>query len=108
VKHEGKRTLSLDIGNDGERLLIPAITVELFDQQGASIGRFDAGRTRIYPSCSVRAKVDLTDVPPGHGIHWRGLEACWFLAPCASGQVSPLSGCLSQICLRIRLTALEP
>jgi hypothetical protein len=65
VKHEGKRTLSLDIGNDGERLLIPAITVELFDQQGASIGRFDAGRTRIYPSCSVRAKVDLTDVPPG-------------------------------------------
>jgi hypothetical protein len=65
VKNEGKRALSLDIGNDGERLLIPTISVELFDQQGASIGRFDAGRSRIYPACSVRAKVDLTDVPSG-------------------------------------------
>jgi hypothetical protein len=62
---EGKRALHLDIGNDGERLLIPAMTVELFDQRGASIGRFEAGRARIYPACSVRAKVDLTDVPAG-------------------------------------------
>jgi hypothetical protein len=65
VKADGKRFFQLDIGNDGERLLIPAIGVELFDQKGASLGRFDAGRTRIYPTCSVRAKVDLTDLPCG-------------------------------------------
>lgn len=65
VQGGGKRALELDIANDGERLLIPAMTVELFDQSGASIGRFDAGRARIYPACSVRAKVDLTDVPLG-------------------------------------------
>lgn len=65
VQGDGKRALQLDIGNDGERLLIPAMTVELFDKGGASIGRFDAGRSRIYPACSVRAKVDLTDVPGG-------------------------------------------
>lgn len=65
VAGDGKRTLQLDIGNDGERLLIPAMSVELFDQGGASIGRFEAGRARIYPACSVRAKVDLTDVPAG-------------------------------------------
>jgi len=65
VKSAGKRALQLDIGNDGERLLVPTMTVELFDQRGASIGRFDAGRARIYPTCSVRAKVDLTDVPCG-------------------------------------------
>lgn len=65
VKNEGKRVLQLDLLNDGERLLIPAVTVELFDQGGASIGRFEAGRTRIYPACSFRAKADLTDVPAG-------------------------------------------
>ncbi|MGB8169939.1 MAG: hypothetical protein WCF18_20720 [Chthoniobacteraceae bacterium] len=65
VQVAGRRALQLDIANDGERLLVPAMTVELFDRQGASIGRFDAGRARIYPTCSVRAKVDLTDVPVG-------------------------------------------
>ena len=65
VQGEGKRALQLDIANDGERLLLPMMTVELFDQGGASIGRFEAGRARIYPACSVRAKVDLTDVPAG-------------------------------------------
>ena len=65
VNYADKRNLELDIGNDGERLLIPSMTVELFDNTGASVGRFDAGRTRIYPGCSVRAKVDLTDIPSG-------------------------------------------
>ena len=65
VQGDGKRSLELDIGNDGERLLIPAMTVELFDQAGASIGRFQGGRARIYPACSVRTKIDLTDVPAG-------------------------------------------
>jgi hypothetical protein len=56
VKTDGKRLFQLDIGNDGERLLIPAIGVELFDQKGASLGRFNAGRTRIYPACSARRR----------------------------------------------------
>lgn len=65
VAAEGKRAFLLDIGNDGERLMVPMMTVELFDAQGATVGRFDAGRARIFPGCSVRAKADLTDVPPG-------------------------------------------
>ncbi len=65
VKDDGNRSLQLDISNDGERLLIPSMTVELFDKQGTSVGRFEAGRARIYPACSVRAKVDLTGVPSG-------------------------------------------
>lgn len=65
VQAEGKRTFQVDIGNDGEQLLIPAMSVELFDSKGASVGKFDAGRARIYPECSVRAKVDLSTVPPG-------------------------------------------
>ncbi len=65
VQGEGKSALHIDVLNDGARLLIPLMTVELFGQDGASVGRFDAGRARIYPACSVRAKFDLTDVPPG-------------------------------------------
>jgi hypothetical protein len=65
LKSDGHRLFQLDIGNDGERMLIPAISVELFDQKGASPGRFDAGRARIYPGGSARAKVDLTDLPCG-------------------------------------------
>ena len=62
---EGKRMLQIDIGNDGEKLLVPSVTVELFDPKGATMGRFDAGSSRIYPTCSVRASVDLTPVPDG-------------------------------------------
>lgn len=65
VQADGKRALQLDIANDGEQLLVPMVTVELFDRQGISHGRFDAGRSRIYPTCSVRAKADLTEIPPG-------------------------------------------
>jgi len=65
AKADGKRMLQVDLANNGERLLIPNVALELFDRAGASIGRFDGGRTRIYPASSVRARVDLTDVPPG-------------------------------------------
>lgn len=65
VQEEAKRALELDIANDGERLLIPAMTLELFNAEGHSLGRFDAGRTRIYPGCSARAKFNLTTVPVG-------------------------------------------
>lgn len=65
VQADGKRALEFEILNDGERLLIPLMTVELFDGKGASIGRFDGGRSRIYPDCSVKSKVDLSDVPAG-------------------------------------------
>jgi hypothetical protein len=65
VREAGKRVLQIDVANDGEQLLVPAVNVELFDAKGVSLGRFDAGRSRIYPGCSVRAKTDLTQVPPG-------------------------------------------
>ena len=65
VSNSDKRNFELDIANDGDRLLIPSMTVEMFDKTGASVGRFDAGRARIYPECSVRAKVDLSGIPDG-------------------------------------------
>ncbi len=65
VASEGKTILQLDVANVGERMQIPALWAELYDARGISLGRFEGGRWRIYPGCSVRYKVDLTDVPAG-------------------------------------------
>jgi hypothetical protein len=65
VKEESRRFFHLDVGNNGERMLVPMIGLELFDSKGSSLGRFDGGRARIYPTCSARSKIDLSDVPAG-------------------------------------------
>lgn len=65
VANEGKKVLELDIGNTGERVQIPTLWAEFYNDQGVSIGRFEGGRWRIYPTCSVRYKVDLADIPAG-------------------------------------------
>ncbi len=65
VNREGKTILQLDIENTGERWLSPEVWVELYDSGGVQVGRFEGGKKRIYPTCSVRHKVDLTGVPKG-------------------------------------------
>ncbi|MBS3917994.1 MAG: hypothetical protein KG012_03800 [Deltaproteobacteria bacterium] len=61
----GKRFLQINIENTGERWLSPLVWVEIYNEQGQSIGRFESGKFRIYPGCSVRHKIDLTEVPKG-------------------------------------------
>lgn len=62
---KGKKALQLDIENTGERWLIPSVWAELYDEKGVLMGRFDGGRLRIYPGCSVRYRIDLSNVPAG-------------------------------------------
>jgi hypothetical protein len=62
---EGRTFLRLDLENTGERYLNLSLWVDLFDSQGVSIGRFDAGRRGIYPGNSARLLVEMTGVPPG-------------------------------------------
>jgi len=66
VVQDGKRVLQLDLENTGERWLIPMVWAELYDEQGMSIGRFEGGRLRLYPGCSGRFNIDLTEVPRGN------------------------------------------
>ena len=61
----GKRIFQMDVTTPGERLVIPTGSLELFDAKGVSIRKFESGKRRIYPACSVRHRFDLTDVPPG-------------------------------------------
>ncbi len=60
-----KRTLQLDIRNTGERALSPFVWVQLYNKSGLDMGRFKGRQLRIYPDCSVRHKIDLTNVPKG-------------------------------------------
>jgi P pilus assembly chaperone PapD len=65
VMSEGKRLFEIDIENTGERWLSPVVWIDLYNAEGASIGRFESSQKRIYPGCSVRHQMDLTGVPAG-------------------------------------------
>lgn len=62
---EGGRLLQLDIENTGDRWLTPLVWADLYDADGVSVGRFDGGRLRLYPGCSGRFDIDLSQVPAG-------------------------------------------
>ena len=65
ISEKGNRILQIDIENTGERWLSPLVWIELYNIEGINLGRFESGRMRVYPGCSVRHKVDLTNVPKG-------------------------------------------
>lgn len=65
VIENGKTILQLDIENNGERWLSPSVWADLYRSDGTYVGRFESGRKRIFPSCSVRHHLDLTEVPTG-------------------------------------------
>ncbi len=65
ISQDGKTILQMDIENVGERWLTPSVWVELHNQGGGEVSRLEGGQRRIYPSCSVRYRIDLTDVPKG-------------------------------------------
>ncbi len=59
------RFLQLDLENTGEHSLCPTVWCELYDKAGASAGRFEGRRQRLFPGCSGRFRIDLTKVPAG-------------------------------------------
>lgn len=63
---EGVKQLEVNIENTGERLLIPAISLELFNLEGESIGVFKADKKKTYPGTSVKYFVELAEVESGN------------------------------------------
>jgi hypothetical protein len=62
---KGLKTLRLDIENTGELGVRPEVYVELFNQAGASVGKFHGSRYRIYPGTSIRQWIAFPDIAPG-------------------------------------------
>jgi len=58
-------SLQVDIENTGEWWVRPEAWAELYDENGAVVGRFESPRKRIYPGCSVRHQFPLAGIQSG-------------------------------------------
>lgn len=65
LEKDGETLLQIDIENIGTRGISPQVWIELYNSQGIYTGRFEGTKLRIYPTCSVRQKIELTGVPKG-------------------------------------------
>jgi hypothetical protein len=65
VLDEGHAQLELAVSNEGTRLVVPETWVELYDESGTSLGRFEGATSRIYPGTSVRQRYDLGTLASG-------------------------------------------
>ena len=62
---EQGRSFHLDVENTGESLVRPKVSLQIFDSQGTPLRTFDTGLIRIYPTCSVRYRFNLSEFSPG-------------------------------------------
>jgi hypothetical protein len=62
---QGKTNIQVDIGNNGDLGMRPEVYVELFDQMGASMGKFPGIQYRLYPGTSVRQNILLEGIAAG-------------------------------------------
>jgi hypothetical protein len=62
---EGGKMLQVDVANTGDIGVRPEMYAELFNEKGASQGKFPGVRYRIYPGTSVRQMIDLSTISPG-------------------------------------------
>jgi len=80
MKEHGNVFFQVDIENTGDRWLRPSLWVELYNEEGNYIGKFEGGRLRVYPGTSVRYKVPL-------GIASRGKYKALVVADCGGEDV---------------------
>jgi len=64
-KIDGQKVGSIALINSGERLLIPEVSIELFDKEGQSVGVVKTAKKKIYPGTSARFFLALADIPKG-------------------------------------------
>lgn len=61
----GNLWLNVDLKNKGNLWLRPDVWIDLYSESGASIGRFEGTRMRIFPETSIRQKVNLGNLRTG-------------------------------------------
>lgn len=57
--------LAVDITNPGQHYISPEVAVELFNEEGESIGILNAPKKGVFPGTSSRYKINLEGVPAG-------------------------------------------
>jgi len=66
IREEDKLFLQVDIKNVGERMLVPKVWAELYDESGNLIGPFESGLKKTYPGTSIRKKIDISTASSGN------------------------------------------
>lgn len=65
ARDEGGKVFQVEVKNTGDLGMRPEVYLELFNEQGVSLGKYLGIQYRIYPGTSVRQTIDLSDVPKG-------------------------------------------
>ena len=65
TKEDEGRIFQIDLENTGERWLVPFFWMELYDEQGNYVGKFEGTKMRIFPGTSIRQRIDLSSLPRG-------------------------------------------
>jgi len=87
-KIDGNPVGSIALVNSGERLLIPEVSIELFNEEGQSVSIVKATKKKIYPGTSTRFLLELGDLP-------KGTYQAIVLADCSEADVFGLNLSLS-------------
>ncbi len=87
-KINGSPVGSIALVNSGERLLIPEVSIELFNEDGQSVRIVKATKKKIYPGTSAKFFLDFEDLP-------RGTYQAIVLADCSEEDVFGLNLSLS-------------
>ena len=65
LKENNVSILRVDVENIGEIFLRPSLSVEVYNEKGGFVGKYQGERFRTYPGTSVRFKVDLGQIDEG-------------------------------------------
>lgn len=65
VKEGNKLFLAIDLVNEGEHYIAPDVSIELFDEKGASVMVISSPKKGLFPTTSSRFRFDLEGVPSG-------------------------------------------
>lgn len=60
---DNKKTLAVDIENNGDHYISPELSMELYDEEGNLVKTITAPKKGLYPTTSTRFKLDLEGLP---------------------------------------------
>ena len=64
-KEDDQSVLNVAVQNTGESIMKPEMSIEVFDQNGTSLGVFKAERRKTFPGTSIQFSIVLEGVKPG-------------------------------------------
>ena len=65
-REDGKTYLVVDVENIGDVKITPKLWMDVFDDDGQQMGHFEQDAVRIFPTCSSRYHLDISNLKQGN------------------------------------------